>query len=108
MVKGDRMRPVILAALAIAAQANAAELAIDQRKMKFQPDKVAIHPGDTLVFQNSDPVNHNIQVVSDDDTVDVGLQHPGQTVRQTFAKAGTFEVRCTVHPEMLLSVTVKP
>jgi len=99
---------LLLAALLFAAQAGATEVAIDQKKMKFQPDKVAIHPGDTLVFQNSDPVNHNIQVVSDDDTIDVGLQHPGQTVKQSFAKAGSFEVRCTVHPEMLLSVTVKP
>jgi len=97
-----------LVSLALTQAAYAAEVTIDQNHMKFVPDKVVLHVGDVLVFQNSDPMNHNIQVVNDDsDTVDIGLQHPGQIVKQAFTKAGDYEVRCTVHPSMLLSVSVK-
>jgi plastocyanin len=99
---------VAFVSLALTQAAYAAEVTIDQNHMKFVPDKVVLNVGDLLVFQNSDPINHNIQVVNDDsDTVDIGLQHPGQIVKQPFNSAGDYEVRCTVHPSMLLSVSVK-
>lgn len=33
---------------------------------------------------------------------------PGQTIQVVFPSAGTFQVTCTIHPGMLLNVTVTP
>jgi plastocyanin len=90
------------------AAAPAIDITVDQQRMAFHPDSVTLHVGDVLVFQNSDRVNHNVQVVgADADTVDIGLQRPGQSVSHAFDRAGAYEVRCTVHPDMMLTVTVK-
>lgn len=60
------------------------------------------------MFANKDDVSHNITVVNDDDdTTDLGLQKPGQTLSYTFDKAGRFTVRCSIHPSMKMTVSVK-
>jgi plastocyanin len=39
--------------------------------------------------------------------VDKGLQKPGETINQLFDKSGKFVVRCSIHPKMKMTVTVK-
>ena len=62
----------------------------------------------SLNFQNQDDVSHNITVLNDnDDATDFGLQKPGETVKYAFDKAGRFKIRCSIHPSMKMTVTVK-
>ena len=92
----------------LAYAAEAADVQIDQKNHLFVPDEVVLHAGDTLVFTNHDVTNHNIQVVnSDGDAQDKGLQRPGEIVKHTFATPGSFQVRCMIHPDMILMITVK-
>ena len=88
--------------------ARAAGLTIEQSGQQFSEKSAALKPGEALSFANKDDVSHNITVVDDDDeTADLGLQKPGETLTYKFDKAGRFKIRCSIHPSMKMMVTVK-
>jgi plastocyanin len=107
------MRLRLLLATLVAAEcvtivAIAAEVDIDQVNQRFSKSTVALAVGDTLHFRNGDDVTHNIQVTLDDgDPEDQGLQKPGETITYSFAKAGDYEIRCSIHPRMKMLANVK-
>jgi plastocyanin len=80
---------------------------IVQSGRAFKPTDVTIAHGDTLTFSNRDEFIHQIYVASGGMTFDSDEQPPGQDVPVKFSTAGTFEVRCHIHPKMLLTVHVK-
>jgi plastocyanin len=87
---------------------RAAGVTIDQSGQQFSETSLALSPGDVVTFANKDDVSHNITVVdSDDDTADLGLQKPGENLAYKFDKSGRFKVRCSIHPSMKMTVTVK-
>jgi plastocyanin len=94
-------------ALALAAAADAAEVVVTQKDKTFQPAAVTIHPGDTLVFKNEDPVNHNVFSQTKGLDFVIKSQKPGESGNVTLTGEGTTEVRCAFHPAMKLNVTVK-
>jgi cytochrome c peroxidase len=101
---------IVLAAalVAVATGVRASAVTIDQSGQQFSERAVALKPGDVLNFANKDDVSHNISVVNDDDdTTDLGLQKPGQTLTYKFDKAGRFKIRCSIHPGMKMTITVK-
>ena len=108
-----RPSPLTLAACAIPAfalAAYAAETTIVQAGQAFSQTEITIAAGDHLKFANQDDVKHNIVVEAADDednSKDMGVQPPGGSVVVPFDKAGAFNVRCHIHPDMLLHVTVK-
>ncbi len=73
----------------------------------FRPGEIALRRGETLTFANRDAFIHQVYIASDAMTFDSDEQQPGQTVTVTFPAAGTFEVRCHIHPRMGLRVHVK-
>lgn len=88
--------------------AQAADIAVDQRNKQFTPEDIVLRPGDTLIFTNHDTVTHNIHVIDvNGDAQDKGLQKPGEIIRQAFTEPGVYQVRCHIHPDMILMVTVK-
>ncbi len=88
--------------------AEAAEVNVSQANQQFSEDAIKIKVGDTVLFKNADTVTHNIQVVNaDGDTNDKGLGKPGETIKETFATAGEYKVRCGIHPAMKLKVSVQ-
>jgi plastocyanin len=91
------------AVLAVAAATHA----IVQKDRAFDVRAIAISAGDTLLFTNADPFLHQIYVNSPAMNFESDEQPPGQTVAVRFAAAGSFEVRCHIHPKMSLAVTVK-
>ena len=101
-----------LGATAIAASAawvaGAAALhQIAQKDRAFQVAAVTIAAGDSLAFTNDDPFLHQIYIKSPALNFESTEQPPGSTVEVRFPTAGTFEVRCHIHPKMSLAVTVK-
>ena len=106
------MRPSIalLAALALLAAPRALAWAgqtvlVTQEHRRFSADTLDIARGDVVRFLNADEFMHQITVKA------LGISNlpgedPGQHVDIAFPSTGTFEVRCEIHPKMLLTVSV--
>jgi plastocyanin len=109
-MKSGSIATILAAAISLgtscAAQA-AATHAIDQRGRAFHPGEIAISAGDTLVINNRDDFIHQIYVKSNAMSFDSDEQAPGTNVSVSFPAAGTFEVRCHIHPKMSLMVKVR-
>src|SRR5207244_2158704 len=78
---------------------------LDQKGLRFVPHVLALSVGDTVNFQNSDSVMHDIYSMSQGG---FALQAaPKNTVRSyTFKKPGAYRILCHFHPEMLAIVYV--
>ena len=102
-------RPVIVAALALAASSAfaAAIHTVAQKGRNFAVREIVIAPGDSIRFTNEDEFLHQIYVDSKDMSFDSAEQRPGQAIDVNFPRAGSFAVRCHIHPKMLLSVHVE-
>ncbi len=109
------MKRDIVAGLSIAAVAlliGAAAFAdgantIVQTNRAFHPGEITIARGTVLDFSNQDEFIHQIYVDSPGFGYDSEEQSPGEVFHITFPTAGTFAVRCHIHPKMLLTVHVK-
>jgi len=98
------MAAPMLAALAVSA---AAPITVSQKGLQFSVPELSVTKGQVVVFVNDDRTPHNITVKGDGVNLNSGLQQPGVEFKVPFAKAGTYEVSCGIHPKMKLSVTVK-
>lgn len=78
-----------------------------QKGRAFRPAEVSINRGESLTFTNNDDFIHQIYVQGAGFSFDSDEKNPGQNITQTFTEAGTFEVRCHIHPKMKLVVRVK-
>ncbi len=70
----------------------------------FSPRSVTISTGSTLVWSNTGALPHTVTARSG--AFDSGLVMPSGTYRRTFNNPGSFEYICTLHPEMVGTVTV--
>ncbi len=76
---------------------------IIQKGRRFSVPEVTIRRGESLTFTNNDEFIHQIY---SQDLFDSDERTPGQTLSETFARTGTFEVHCHIHPKMKLVVHV--
>ncbi len=79
---------------------------VSQKGRMFQAREIDIARGDTIRFSNDDEFLHQIYVKSPSFTFESDEQAPGQSIDVRFPE-GTFEVRCRIHPKMLLVVHAK-
>lgn len=93
---------LLLALLPLAAQASPAT--VMQKGRAFHPGEITIARGQTVTFTNEDSYIHQIYV---DGLFDSEEKGPGQNLNETFPDAGTFQVRCHIHPTMRMTVHVK-
>ena len=107
--RSRRYRTTIVGAVALAAStAFAATLhTVAQKGRDFSLREIVIARGDSIRFTNEDEFLHQIYVDSKEMFFDSAEQRPGQAIDVNFSQAGTFAVRCHIHPKMLLSVQVK-
>jgi plastocyanin len=83
-------------------------VAVTQQDRVFHPNRLAVNRGDTVDIVNDDgELLHHAYVATDDFSFDSGEQEPGSNTDVRFNQAGTFTVRCRIHPKMSLVVTVK-
>jgi plastocyanin len=78
-----------------------------QKERAFHPGEITINHGESLTFTNNDEFIHQIYSQGAGFSFDTDERNPGETVTETFTTAGTFEVRCHIHPKMKLIVTVR-
>ncbi len=96
------MTLVVPAALAFAGHT----VVVTQQGRRFSVSELTLSPGDTIRFTNDDEFLHQIYVKALGFATAAG-QEPGEHVDVLFPTAGTFEVRCEIHPKMLLTVTAR-
>jgi len=90
-----------------AVPATAAEIVVTMTDASYTPAKINASVGDTLRFVNRDGTNHAVFIPTAAFSADLGKQEPGSEKVMTVGKAGTFEVECVIHANMLTVVEVK-
>lgn len=78
-------------------------VSVSMANTAFDPADVTVAVGGTVTFTNNDSFAHNVA----GDGWESGNMAAGATFSHTFTTAGTFPIRCTIHPSMTGSVTVK-
>jgi plastocyanin len=97
---------IVLLISGVAAAAYAAEANVEMAKTAFNPAEITIHQGQSVAFINADTMAHQV-VGNGADLFDLKLQQPGATTEHRFMNAGSFSVRCDLHPRMKLVVHVQ-
>jgi plastocyanin len=104
-------RPSLLCLITLVVLASgvraAAPVTVMQKGLQFSVEDLSISKGQVVVFVNDDRTAHNIMVSGEGVSLNGGLQQPGAEFKVPFAKPGTYQVTCGIHPKMKLSVTVK-
>jgi plastocyanin len=75
-----------------------------QKGRAFHPVEMTISRGETVTFTNDDSYIHQVYV---DGLFDSMEKAPGENLNETFPTAGTFQVRCHIHPTMKMTVRVR-
>lgn len=79
---------------------------VTMKDIQFNPKTVSVTAGGTVKWTNDDSVGHDVTASSFKSGAAGGITG-GSSFSHKFAKAGTFTYRCTVHPGMEGTVTVK-
>ena len=99
----------LLALLSVSAAAPKSDDAkshkVTIKNLKYDPAKLSIKPGETVIWVNKDNNDHT--VTSDDgQTLKSDNLGSEDSYRHTFDKAGQFKYHCKYHPRMKGLVTV--
>jgi len=70
----------------------------------FQPDRLTVAVGDTVVWVNKDPFPHTATATG---SFDSGGIDPEKSWKLLTAKKGSFDYICTFHPTMKARLTVE-
>jgi plastocyanin len=82
---------------------------IDQLNLTFVPKVLAVSPGTTVEFLNSDPILHNVfSPERPGPGFDLGTYPKTESRSHTFEEIGAHVILCNVHPEMYAYVVVVP
>lgn len=79
---------------------------IRQREKQFDPPLTIVVKGSTIDFPNEDKIFHNVFSVSRPARFDLGLYKSGTAKSVEMKRAGTVDVYCNIHPEMIAKVKV--
>jgi plastocyanin len=98
----------LTAAITLAVVVRAAEpVTVTQKGLQFSVEELSVTKGQVVTFVNDDRTAHNITVSGEGMNLNGGLQQPGADFKVPFAKPGTYNVSCGIHPKMKMSITVK-
>ena len=104
------MRTFIITAIALWAlstPAMAAEHVVDQKDLSFSQTEMSIAVGDKIKFKNSDRTAHHIWTKDNGVNISSQTLKTGEAYEVKFNTAGTYTVKCHIHPKMKLTVVVK-
>lgn len=79
---------------------------VGQLDKKFTVNKLVIKKGDTVRFINNDPFFHNVFSLSDIKLFDLGSFPKDEYRDVVFDTAGSADVECALHPNMILNIEV--
>jgi len=82
-------------------------VSVVQKGRAFGVASVRVIHGEVVRFVNNDLFLHQVYVGTPSFTFESDEQEPGTNVDIAFSRSGLFEVRCHIHPKMLLQVEVQ-
>ncbi len=98
----QQTRRAILGALIVSPLALGARAAtthqVEIAGFKYSPAELNVAVGDTVVFTNTDGAPHTATAL--DGSFDTKRLRRGNSAEVVIEKAGTFEYKCTFHPNM--------
>ena len=71
----------------------------------FEPAQITVAVGQSVTWTNNDGAPHGLKF--NDGAQGMELMLPGQTFTRSYAKAGTYDYACAVHPYMTGRVIVR-
>lgn len=109
MFKNTIFTPLLLGLALTGLTAASAQdsVRITQQGKQFSEKQITLAAGQTVVFVNDDNVAHNVYTIVKGKKEDLGLQKPSEEGSITFDAAGTYRVRCAIHPKMKMMVKVQ-
>jgi plastocyanin len=108
VTRSSGARSLVFAALTIALSANsayAADATIKIKSFMFMPANVTVSAGSTVTWSNLDEEPHT--VTSDTGLFRSGGIDGGGSFSFKFVKPGTYKYNCSIHPQMIGTVTVQ-
>jgi len=93
------------AVVLVSAPAFAQDTTVRIKNFMFMPMAVTIHAGETVKWENLDEEPHT--VTSETGLFRSGGIDGGGTFRFTFARPGVYKYTCSIHPQMIGTITVK-
>jgi plastocyanin len=100
-----RMAVAAALALLVAGAASAKTHVVNGRGVGWDPKTLEVARGDVVEWKNVDVVPHNVR--EDKHVFWSKNLDPGQSYKWKANKKGKFLYRCTLHPEMTGTLTVK-
>lgn len=85
-----------------------AEVTVHIKDFFFDPATITVKPGTKVTWINDGPTIHTTTSKATPPLWDSGLLQVGKSFSYTFTKPGTYDYWCTLHPQMLAKVIVKP
>lgn len=85
---------------------TATHAVIKQREKQFDPPLTIVVKGTTIDFPNEDKIFHNVFSVSRPARFDLGLYKSGSMKSVEMKRAGTVDVYCNIHPDMIAKVKI--
>ena len=79
---------------------------MNMQNFAFQYTNMQVRAGTTVTWTNQDSAPHSVTFKNG--MKDSGLLNQGQSFSYTFNTPGTYQYYCSVHPNMVATVTVTP
>jgi plastocyanin len=89
-----------------AGQAAAATYQVVIEHYGFTPKRLVVQQGDVVTWTNRDGVRHDATAL--DRSWATKMMHFGETQTITASKPGTFQYKCSFHPDMRGTIVVAP
>jgi plastocyanin len=94
-----------VAAIALGAAAPAPTAVVKIGNFTFSPQVLTVAPGTTVTWANEDDTPHT--VVANDKSFRSKAMDTDERYSMTFAKPGTYDYFCSLHPHMTAKIVVK-
>lgn len=103
------MNRTVLAALLclLGANARAEETVVAIKNIAFSRATLTVEVGDRVRFFNEDPLKHSVYSAGEPGAFDLGAYGKGESRSIEFRDPGEHEIRCSIHNNMKLVVTVR-
>jgi plastocyanin len=77
---------------------------VNQDALRFKPNELTVPAGELVYFTNSESAVHNVTFDGEDLS---GTLNKGDVFAYSFADPGEYQLTCTFHPQMKVTITVE-